>query len=1302
VILTAIPDEFDAIRAHMTDRQKDTHPQGTIYTLGRFEGGEGWDVALTQTGAGNFKAAAEATRACDYFPSVDVLLFVGVAGGIKDVAIGDVVAADRIYGYDGGKDSKDGFLPRTQTGCASYRLEHCARDVVTDGVWVDRIVEKRTTAPKAYVKPIASGEKVIASLDTATAQYIKQSFSDAVAVEMEGVGVLEAARQAQVQAIIIRGISDLADNKHESDRAGMQREASQNAAAFAFEMLANLSMGDGNGDTKSPPPGPWKLPPGVEDYLDELRKRDATASDNLRDFLTNNAASAGLIRDLVRNPPRWMTSTNAAYGWAAVTVYAMAHGNPDIAADAAMRAVAEGIPHSSRWLAWAGVARLQTGQPDDVATLRAQLEESADDDFVAAVIAALDNDAKKIVSLANRRNNLTDSERIMLDTHLINALAMVGRDEEALALSERLMIDFPDRAGPRTARAQILASRAASGRAADRGRDFARARGLALEARDLIRSWGGNSSPPVVLAAQIALDEGEAPLALQLTRPAPLGEATNQESLTSGVLEVAGNAAMASGNTAVLEQILSDTESKYGRAILEAEIAARAEQPTSVICEKFRSAYENAETRNERYYCLYRIAGAGEWPIAGLEEFEGPEAEEITARSELARGDFDAAIRRLRPLSRSRLICARDLARTYVAKDDSASALQTLTDAAERFSDPFILMEALDVAVDARRPDDIEAIGTKLLAALPTSSFARRRTHWRLVELYSKNADWVRMETHARALLANGETSPLARWALVISLFNENRRVDAWRALAEHPALEPLDEFQGRIKIELTAENDGSSDGIQAILDLAERFGESEEFVAAALMAVYHIQPPPELSGALLQRLQDNMKQFFERFPESTILSKIEFNNPEEMVQKLTDVMQRKPDIDLAPVREVAAGRLPFGLISVMVRRTYAETLADRSSVWLVANGINEHLESVERDAVNAALDESIVLDPSALMILSLHQELWRTIVATFKQIVITDIAAFDIARANAASKLNTAGYLTLTPDGRLSMVEVREEDRRAVTQRLQWMTETAEGLRQEPVRKLELFPSADVTLHGPWLGSISASKNKGWPLYIDDVALRMAAADASIPAFGTLGLLKVLVEQGTVSAESMTEMRREMAINLVGDIPGVAELIPDIGRKIGWNDQKLIATAARQSVWSDRSEAIKMFVQLLHEIGRDQPEALHLWLFSAIKSGQPILGEPGAKQYRSSLLLNAISGVLNPRDHAKNLVTAARAAADIVGGDDPLQLAIEQLHTAALQKMSPGDAARYVIEIFGGLEPPDRQIVMRMLLAAS
>lgn len=247
VILTALPVEYKAARKHLSNL-KEVKYLDLFYETGAFEvgaGKENWDVLLVRTGMGNVSSALETKRALDYYKP-DVAFLVGVAGGLKDVELGDVVAGEKVYYYESGR-GETGFKSRPEIGNAARALVGCADALAihSDQKWLQRIKGMSTLSlrhPQVFVGAIAAGEQVVVRRRSTVGQILSRSYSDTLAVEMEGYGVHKAAHDyAGIQIMVIRGISDLLEDKTVRDQQSYQEIAANHASAFAFEMLAKMA-----------------------------------------------------------------------------------------------------------------------------------------------------------------------------------------------------------------------------------------------------------------------------------------------------------------------------------------------------------------------------------------------------------------------------------------------------------------------------------------------------------------------------------------------------------------------------------------------------------------------------------------------------------------------------------------------------------------------------------------------------------------------------------------------------------------------------------------------------------------------------------------------------------------------------------------------------------------------------------------------------------------------------------------------------------------------------------------------------
>ena len=249
VILTAIPVEYQAVRAYLDDIKEDEAENGTIYESGVFRSDEQeWTVVIRDIGAGNPRAASEVNLAYERYRP-EVMLFCGIAGGIKEVSIGDVVVAPKVYFCESGKGEEE-FRPRPELYLPTYSAFERAKAEAKKNSWLIRLYNKVCLVPKeppryhkVHVKPVASVSQVVASSYATMINTIEEHYNDAIAVEMEGFGFLQSCHlHPEMDSLVVRGISDLLNDKAETDKQGSQDIAATSAAAFTFQVLNSLGL----------------------------------------------------------------------------------------------------------------------------------------------------------------------------------------------------------------------------------------------------------------------------------------------------------------------------------------------------------------------------------------------------------------------------------------------------------------------------------------------------------------------------------------------------------------------------------------------------------------------------------------------------------------------------------------------------------------------------------------------------------------------------------------------------------------------------------------------------------------------------------------------------------------------------------------------------------------------------------------------------------------------------------------------------------------------------------------------------
>lgn len=240
LILTPLPLEYDAVIKHITGERETIFKNQAAYEVGQFLGKHHtYTIVVREPGMKNIDMALATEKAIQAFKP-QIVLLIGIAGGVKDVRIGDVLIAQKAYGYESGKEDADGYKSRPAVESFSAELLARAQALSRVDDW-----KKRTTdgapAAKVFLGPIAAGDKVVAGTDNPTFQRLKNHYNDTLGLEMEAIGFATAAQaHRDVHSLVIRGISDLCAEKAETDKLNWQTIAAERAAGFGLELLWQL------------------------------------------------------------------------------------------------------------------------------------------------------------------------------------------------------------------------------------------------------------------------------------------------------------------------------------------------------------------------------------------------------------------------------------------------------------------------------------------------------------------------------------------------------------------------------------------------------------------------------------------------------------------------------------------------------------------------------------------------------------------------------------------------------------------------------------------------------------------------------------------------------------------------------------------------------------------------------------------------------------------------------------------------------------------------------------------------------
>ena len=193
---------------------------------------EGKDVVIVRSGIGKVNAAVCAQILISVF-EVDCVINTGVAGSLRnEINIGDIVLSKDALSHDmdaTGFGYEPGIIPRMKESVfkADEQLLSIAKQVN----------EEVNTDISTFVGRVVSGDQFIS--DAEKKKYLVEKFQG-YCTEMEGAAIAQTAYLNNVPYLVIRAISDKADNSAEMDYSEFERKAIEHTVKLVTGMAGRM------------------------------------------------------------------------------------------------------------------------------------------------------------------------------------------------------------------------------------------------------------------------------------------------------------------------------------------------------------------------------------------------------------------------------------------------------------------------------------------------------------------------------------------------------------------------------------------------------------------------------------------------------------------------------------------------------------------------------------------------------------------------------------------------------------------------------------------------------------------------------------------------------------------------------------------------------------------------------------------------------------------------------------------------------------------------------------------------------
>jgi len=193
---------------------------------------EGKEIVLVEGGIGKVNSSVCTTLLIDRF-KVDQLIFTGVAGGTNpNIEVGDIVISNELIEHD---------FDCTAFGMNPGEIPRMDTSIFKSNEKLIKIAEKSALElfdkKNIYIGRIVSGDIFVA--EPKKINWLRETFNSEC-TEMEGAAVAHVCHLFKIPFVIIRSISDKANDDAKTDFCEFVKLAAKNSKNLIVEMMKRL------------------------------------------------------------------------------------------------------------------------------------------------------------------------------------------------------------------------------------------------------------------------------------------------------------------------------------------------------------------------------------------------------------------------------------------------------------------------------------------------------------------------------------------------------------------------------------------------------------------------------------------------------------------------------------------------------------------------------------------------------------------------------------------------------------------------------------------------------------------------------------------------------------------------------------------------------------------------------------------------------------------------------------------------------------------------------------------------------